>query len=402
MSDVVEMPVKRKLFVKDEVNTSRQIQFDIAKVVCLIGMVFVHCFEELGLNDISDGSVAQYITVVVLDCLFGAGTFMACMGVGIAYSWKENTAKLMKRGLLLVGIAYLLNTFRIVIPFWGLTFFGHDVWTDIAIGFFDLDILQFAGLALFLFALLKWFKVSDLMLFVIACVMSIAGSFVFCWDAGGLVPNELLGLFVGTKSPDNDEIIACFPLLNWFIIVIFGYLYGKCLRHCTNLNKFYAFAFPMSTAILAVYMGIAIPNKHGMMSGNLDYFYQMNTLSAAVVISGAIFASGLYHYLAKIIPALIQRLLTRLSSNINSFYCIHWVMIGWINAVIIYLGMDGLEDDQIIITSILILLSAGLLADLFRHKLKKNRRHALPAEESKAIHTDEQKALEVPVESHRA
>jgi len=393
MTDMVAAPLKRKLFEKEEVNTSRQIQFDIAKVVCLVGMVFVHCFEELSVNDISDGSVAQFIFVVVLDCLFGAGTFMACMGLGIAYSWKGGTSQLIKRGLLIFGTAYVLNILRFVLPFAVLAFLGHDLWSEVVVEIFFLDILQFAGLALVLFALLKRFKLSDLWMFVIALAMSIAGSFVFRWDAGSLLANDLLGLFVGTKSADNDELMAYFPLLNWFVIVIFGYLYGKGIRRCTNLNKFYAIALPISLVILSVYMGIAIPNKIGMMSGDLDYFYQMDTISAFVVMSGAIVATGLYHFISKAIPELGKRILMRLSGNINSFYCIHWVMIGWIESVLMYLSIDGLEDSQILIVAIVVLIVAGTVADVFRHKIRKNKHKAIAVEENKALQNQETKAL---------
>lgn len=382
-------PNKRKLFGADVINTTRQIQFDIAKVLCLVDMVFVHCFEELGINDVSEGSAAQFVLVVVLDVLFGAGTFMACMGIGVAYTWKDNAAKFIKRGLALVGISYALNAVRNAIPYGLLTLSGHELGTEAVVEFLCPDILQFAGLALFLFGLLKRFKLSDFKILAVAIAMSIAGSFIQGFDTGHFVTNELLGIFVGTSDPTYDDAFACFPLLNWFIVVVAGYLYGNYLRRCTNLNKFHFISCPIATAILTTYMLIAIPNELGMMSGDLDCFYHMNTFNAAVVLTAAVSITGIYYFLAKGIPSIIKRLITRLSSNINSFYCIHWALVGWTEAILIYRGIDGLDDSQILAVGIGIVIVAAIAADIFRHHIRKHiKRHAIeskPANDAIAL-----------------
>lgn len=40
------------MFAKNEINTSRQPEIDLTRVICLIGMVFIHVYEY-GLVDVS-------------------------------------------------------------------------------------------------------------------------------------------------------------------------------------------------------------------------------------------------------------------------------------------------------------------------------------------------------------
>lgn len=362
-----------KLFRKEEVNTGRQFEFDLAKAVCILGMVFVHCFEMLALDSISADSSAYYVMVIVLDAIFGAGTFMACMGLGIAYSWKNNADKLIKRGIRIFLLGYLLNILRDGIPYLICYFFGKADVDEIIIETLCLDIMPFAGLALMLFGLLKKLRLSDLWVFVIALVMSVVGSFVRFLDLGHYVVNELAGLFIGTFDPINEDALAAFPLLNWFIIVVMGYLYAQLLRRCSNKEKLYAFTIPVTGVILAVYMLIAIPNRSGMMCGDLMYYYHMTTLDAFILLSGAVFITGVYYFVSKLFSERIKHVITRMSVNINSVYCIHWVIIGWINFVFIMTGFDGLDDLAVFLVGLAVFTAATVLAEGYKRIGKKEK-----------------------------
>ncbi|MCQ2545621.1 MAG: heparan-alpha-glucosaminide N-acetyltransferase domain-containing protein, partial [Clostridia bacterium] len=122
-----------KLFGKEEINTSRQFEFDMAKAVCILGMVFVHCFETLSCGD-AEGGVTYYIFVIVLDAIFGAGTFMICMGLGITYSWKDNADKLLRRGAIIFVLGYVLNIVRDALPCLILIPFGESTIEESIIG----------------------------------------------------------------------------------------------------------------------------------------------------------------------------------------------------------------------------------------------------------------------------
>ena len=359
-----------KLFGKDEVNLSRQFEFDFAKAVCILGMVFVHCFEELAAPS-TEGGTAYYIMVIVLDCIFGAGTFMLCMGLGIAYSWKENANKLIKRGIMIFLFGYLLNVARDGIPRLLLIPLGKESWDSMVMYLLCDDIMPFAGLALFLFGLLKKLKFSDLAVFLTALGMSVLGSFVRFLDCGSTLWNELAGLFVGTYSRVDPDVYGCFPLLNWFIIVVIGYLYAKSIRRCRNTNLYYAISFPVSAVILAVYMLISIPKGLGMMNSDIFYYYHFSTPNALILFTGAVFVTGMYHFIALPFGDKVKKVITRISTNINRIYCVHWVIIGWTAAIFTLVDYDGFGNTAAFVVGVGIFIAANILAEIYTRRKEK-------------------------------
>jgi len=365
----------RNLFGKDEVNTGRQFEFDMAKAICILGMVFVHSFEEFVWEYDAMGPVATavfFVVVIVLDVIFGAGTFMGCMGMGIAYSEGMTPKALMKRGLKLFGLAYLLNFLRDGLPSLILCLaFDFDLNYALMLTLV-VDILMFAGLSMMLFGFLKSRKLSDWVILGIALAMSVVGSFVRFIYTGNYITEELLGLFIGTGNSYMEEYMSSFPLFNWFIIVVAGYLYGKLLRRCKNTEKYYAIALPVSGVLLAVYMVIAIPNRLGMMTLDIIYYYHFTTLDGVILFLGMIFATSLYHFIGKLIPENGKKVIRRLSSNINTVYVIHWIMLGWIYAVLLVLD-TGMGVALASLFAVVIYLASNFLADLSLKRKKKKK-----------------------------
>lgn len=186
-----------KLFSLEEVNIKRQFEFDMAEAVCILGMVFAHCFENLAILEDVVSTPTYYIIVNVLDSIFGAGTFMICMGLGISYSYKNNPNTLIKRGLTILILGYVLNIARygpytlaeylLVSPMTIKIFFTY---------LFDCDIMAFVGVALMLFGLLKKLKLSDFNIFLISLAMSIFGSFVRFVDFKNILIDEIFSIFI--------------------------------------------------------------------------------------------------------------------------------------------------------------------------------------------------------------
>lgn len=377
-----------KLFDSRPVNTGRQIEADMAKVVCIIGMVLVHCFETL--YSAIEASAAQdavnYILVTLLDILFGASTFMFCMGMGVIYSRNSEPAKMMKRGLKLFLYGYLLNVLRYTIPglLGALSLESEGILMISLEEFLTLDILQFAGLALILFGLLKKLRLPDWGVAVTAVVLSVIGSFARGFNLG-MIPNQILGLFVGTETtvltaplagsePFEGWLESCFPLFNWFIFVAAGYLFGKLLQRCRNKGALYAIFGGGGAVIAAAYCAFAIPGKHGMFDGDkmLSNFYHLTTYEALICICAGMAALGLYYAISHILPQKLQRGIIRISSSINQIYMTHWVMI-----TLVLLALTVTEETiSVGITfaiGAVICVLAMLLADRYNQRKKKRR-----------------------------
>ena len=366
----------KNLFGNELCNTGRQIEFDIAKAICILGMVFVHSFEELT-APATEESVAYYIMIIVLDALFGAATFMSSMGLGIAYTWKEDeehARKLMKRGVQIFFCGYLLNICRYSL----FELFFAALYSDSEYAFvalveaFGCDIMPFAGLSLFLFGFLKKQKLSDKGVIIVALAMSVLGSFVRFIKFESYIPCLLAGLFVGTENIYLDSVAACFPLLNWFIIVVGGYLYGKALRHCKDTHKYYSIALPISGAITIAYLLICIPNEYGMMNSDIFHYYFLTPFDALFCFVGMILATSVYHFLSLALGDKTKKVITRISSNINRIYCIHWVIIGFVDMMLEEVFDYTFSTIGVFIFGCLVYIISNILAEAYtRHKDKK-------------------------------
>lgn len=332
-----KMNILKNLFTNEEVNTSRQIEFDIAKAVCIIFMIIIHCAEQLCDATIIENGSIYYILVVVLDAIFGAGTFMSCMGLGIAYGKKVEPDKLICRGCVLLLAGFVLNIFRSTIPYFIDVIAGVEEWSITSMISYTLenDILQFAGLALMLFGLLKKLNFSDLMIFIISLGMSIVGTLIRFIDFGNIIVNQVIGFFIGTINIQTNAINSNFSLFNWFIIVVLGYLYAKKLRYCSDINRYYKIALPLSAIFLAIYMIIAIPNRIGMMNGDLKYFYIFSTPNAIILFLGMVFVTSLYHFIGKLFNNNIISIVINISNNLTAIYVFQWIIIGFLELIIV-------------------------------------------------------------------
>ncbi|MCQ2418638.1 MAG: hypothetical protein MJ085_02525 [Clostridia bacterium] len=384
-----------RLFNKQLVNTGRQVEADFAKMICIIGMVFVHAFEEVGgfFPGPGEESSLAYIFVVVLDAIFGAATFMFCMGFGIAYSPNSDADALIKRGGKLLLFGYLLNFARDCIPYLLNYIITRDTYliSDALMMQLCNDILQFAGLALLLFGLLKKWRVSDLGLVIVALAMSAFGSFFRNFDIPELlnirngnlrtVANQLGGLIFGTVySEDLTLEASCFPLLHWFIFVVAGYLFAKAMMRCSNKGRFYGIVAPCGAGLVTVYMLLAIPNKLGMMSEDLNMYYHLTTPEALLCIVATLTVFGMYYGLSRLLPDAVSRFAIRISKNLTKIYIIHWILIGFsLAAIITAIQLRGIAQDnwpqattlQTVMFGIGILLTATLLAEIIQRVQQK-------------------------------
>lgn len=294
-------------------------------------MIYAHCFEEMSeFTDNLDAQPLYYIVVVVLGVLFGAGIFVGSMGLGITYCRNQEPESFIKRGFRIFCSGYLLNLLRYTIPFSVLGFLGLMRWKELLWWTIGNDILQFAGLAFILFGILKKLKCSDRTIFLISLGMSIVGSFVRNIDLGNTVINQQVGHFIGTCDAEFGEETACFSLLNWFIIVVVSYLYAKKLRHCADTDRYYAIALPVSGVILGAYMAFAIPNRFGLLSGDLAEYYVVTTPNAFLLILGMIFATSVYHFAAKLISEKLKAGIIRISNSLTPIYYAQWIIISGI------------------------------------------------------------------------
>lgn len=269
--------------------------FDFTKAVAILFMVVVHTFIYVYGEENMDKGFLYRINNIYGGAL-AAPAFMLSMGVGVAYSRRSDARTMVQRGIKLIIAGYLLNVVRCLpqLLLWqGGYGEGHYDRFIEELNLFD--ILQFAGFAFLLFALLRWLKASANIVLLVGLALSILGTFVRSVDMGSTWLNMLCYPFVGIHV---GNIWTSFPLANWFIFVASGYWMGKLIRRCNDLDRLYALVTPVAAFLFTVCMIDLTTNEAGMFSAeNDDFFYYQAPFDAFVCISGALTLAGIGHFM---------------------------------------------------------------------------------------------------------
>ena len=317
-----------QIFGLEEVNTGRQVEFDVARAFSILGMVISHCYMCSGMP-ITEGFAN--LICCILGTFLGAPLFMFYMGAGIRYSRHSSPNALIKRGFVILGIAYALNFFGRV-----LTNFVLDIIDEFGFrGDFYLeqltfdDILQFAGLALILMGILLKLKTSDLIILIIGIAFSVLTIFTNNFEMNDKVASNLLGLIIGTSY--DGYVSGSFPLLNYFIFVAAGYVFGKYWKRCKNKTRF--FAIFSTLAFIIGSFGIFIEMKFeigAIGTSGLRNYYWISLPDAILCFICAIGMSGIYYLFYTYFGDRFRNYCVNVSSCMNAFYVIHEILARWI------------------------------------------------------------------------
>lgn len=348
------------LFSKEEINTTRQWSFDAAKFVAILFMVLVHTFIYVyGEENMNYGF--QYRLNNIYGGVFAAPVFMFCMGVGVAYSRRSDSKTMFIRGVKLLLVGYLLNMVRSLpqLLLW-LQGYGNEHYESFLEELAIFDILQFAGIAFFLFSLLHWLKASPNVVLLTGIALSIFGTYVRSVDMGSSTLNLLCYSFVGIHV---GNIWTSFPLANWFIFVATGYWFGKLIRRCNDLDRFYALLMPSAGFIFSASIAFMTTHSVGMFTeNNDDFFYYLTTIDSLVCIMGAFVVIGIGHFVMPHEPQRIKNIVKQVSTDVTRIYLIHWMFISYLISGLL-MGVFGIDVNKfllIIIALVILYISAWL------------------------------------------
>ena len=322
-----------RYFDDNKVNTGRQPELDLLKALCVVGMIMVHVFLDLGKKVMPD-VMNDYMTE-----FFGAATFMICMGIGMCYTHRQSPGSYAARAFGLLTIGQFLNILRNALPnliaYWltGKQFF-------IANSFLILqsDILTFAGLSFFLMALFKKLRLKDSMILGIGVLMSLAALVI--WN---IIPSpspdnyliaQLLGFFIITGAE------AYFPLLCYFVFVAFGYFIGGYYPRIKDKDalsgRIMAICFPAAAVYYVIRFTVDLPFLPELGS---DLQYNMKPTPDAVMT--CVFTLGFLALLYRFVRATggkLPGIVNHFSMHINRYYCISYLFILPVQTILIAAG----------------------------------------------------------------
>ena len=351
------------VFSKDEVNTGRQIELDIAKGFAILFMVWGHTLETFG----AESGLSYEIVENFLGGPFAAPVFMVCMGIGMRYGRKTSAKDFARRGIGLLLTGLILNVFRYVLPM--LTAYalsGEKLYLNTFTFLFGVDILEFAGLAFLFFALAKKLKWKDRTLLVIAAAASVMGALLKWTVTGNMYIDQFTGYLWG-----NDDAQTYFPFLNWIIFPVFGYLLAKMLRHLADKKTFYRKVSTVCGAVGLGYLILAYIFQFPFgMYGETGYYYFLGPIDTIAVLMLVLGIFGLDYLLLPLRDTLPMRALRDMSKNINTVYCIQWTLIGITGILLsgVLFPEDGLTFAPMTLLAAVVVVISGTVAHWYQKK----------------------------------
>lgn len=355
------------LFNNKKVNLGRQKELDIAKGLAILFMVIVHVNEVYQSADFEGGLYERIIEFIGSPP--AAPIFMLLLGVGLVYSKNNNSKALIKRGLFLFVGAYILNFIRDFIPYSILAILEDDASYKIEAwqSLFGIDILQFSGLTMIFFGLIKKFNIKDKFLPIIWVGFATLNIFLRGTSTDNEVLDSILGLFWGTTD------YSWFPFLTWIAFPMAGYFFGQLLIRCTDKTRFYKNCFLISLITLIPFVSFAYMNDiHFGAFGELyqETYYHHDIIGNIILIAFAVLWTSIIFYITKYIPEKISNAFTIWSKNTTYIYFIHWIILGY---SMLFLNTEEYGPITILILSIILFILSYLIST-FLSKRKQNKK----------------------------
>jgi len=361
------------LLKKEEVNTSRQYNLDLLKALAIVAMILCHSVLMLGVHH--EGYENEFLywfgDVLLGDYVAVAHAFMFAMGVGFIFTKANAAADYMKRGIKIFLLGYALNFFRygVYALIDGVISGEFDSHTLEAL--FGPDILQFAGIAMMLTGILKKLRLNEIYILFVSVVMSIAGSFIVLIDTGNYIGNLLLGQIITTTHDTS-----CFALLNWYIFVAFGMVFGVIIRRVENTDVFYKRLLVISGIISIVYIVLTI--KFGVLFlTKKNFYYAVSTAEAIGLLCTDLFLLSVFYFFIKRFGTAKFSAGIEMSKNLTVIYFIQWCVIGFVDSIFGYVLEYSFPYYVIYPFGVALIVASFYLARLYSIRRNKKQSNGL-------------------------
>lgn len=312
---------------------------DLARGLAVFFMILVHVLENYGRDE-----VYNTITGRIVEFLGGAPAapvFMFLMGLFLVHPPDKGFKINVIRGLKIMALGYLLSFLRYTFPeALGITHYGGGF--DLFSFVWEVDILQFAGIAMILLAFIRHFLPWPRTWFLLAVLIAVSSPLLWGISSGVSVADWFLDLLWGSYEE------VWFPIFPWLSFP----LLGMAFRHFIDLEdgRIKADRRILALGSAALIVGSMIcymdPGYH------IGDYYRSGP-GGIVWMSGFVVVWIFLCELAvrKIPDNRVFRLLYDWSKHVTVVYFVQWMIIGWGVAIFPYM-------EQSITTTVLLMVIA--------------------------------------------
>ncbi|MCX6363222.1 MAG: heparan-alpha-glucosaminide N-acetyltransferase domain-containing protein [Actinobacteria bacterium] len=303
-------------------TTDGRLRFlDLARGLAIVFMVFQHVQLLFAVGSGEDSLLGA--TFLLLGTAPAAPVFMVAMGFLFGSSTRTGVRSGVVRGLQLFALGYALNLLRFVLPLLvrgdpqAIELFGGTWWG----AFFEIDILQLAGLSLIVLGPVKRHVRDPRLVLALAAAVAVVSPLLWGVGGGSVVLDPLWGL---------GEWVS-FPLFPWLAYPLLGLsLAGFAARATSAGGLMRAWALAGAAAVLAGAALVVLAPVGSSILAFGDYY--RSGLPVQLLLAGFVllWLPLLWWLDRRLTWRAVPRYLTSLSRNITAVYLIQWALIGWL------------------------------------------------------------------------
>jgi uncharacterized membrane protein len=352
-------------------QSNRLLSIDLARGLAVFFMIAVHTLEVFASEEVKNSVFGQMIEF--LGGPPAAPVFMTLMGFSFIYSRKAELKPRILRGFKIFLSGYILNIIRGVLPFTLSTHLKMDIIETFPLeklnGYTILtivDILQFAGIALMIMALIQEFQINKYVILFSAFLISMFSPFLWGLNLNIPVIDQILELFWGDQ-PIEFSFIAnkiSFPVFPWLSFPLLGMFLGDTMKNTNDQNR--TFKHFGIVGILVLLIGVAISYNNAEYHFN-DYYHSRQ--GAMLFMCGFVV---FWIYITKItIDKLpmnkLFELLFKWSKGVTNIYFAQWIIIIW---SIAFLGINKSQFATVILLILIFTFISHFINEfiIFRQK----------------------------------
>lgn len=368
--------LRERIFYAAPLNHTRQYELDLARAVVIFFLAFIHLTIECSTEQALCSGI-PYLFDTIIGGSFSAPMYMFVMGVGMFFTKKSTPRDHFIRGTKILGLGYLLNICRYLVPSligYGITGEKAKYLEPLLYKMLGNDILIFAGIAMMLIAVLIAVKTPKWTMLLLGLASSALGTLLNGVDVNNDLGNIFLGYLIGTEDAAG-KVLSDFPLLNWLIFPLAGYVFASILVWVKDKKTFYLLFSPVCIISTAFYYVYGIRNGAGMFGEGQNCYYHMIFSDALASLSLTLGLIGMYYFLSLILPKWILKLAGDISRNITSVYFIHWIFVFVIADLVLYIsrGTQILSSGQILLLGTVISVISILIAHFFSNVTERRK-----------------------------
>jgi hypothetical protein len=323
------------------VNKGRVMEIELMKAVAIIGMIFVHVYEQCVKVNVNkfENFIPAYI-IEFFGCIPSAGVFIFAMGWGASYSKRATPGTYVKRCVNLFILGLVINIFEEYVPAI-LCPKDFGPFSEQLPSILATDIYFFAALMSLYYALMKLME-SNMRLAAVFSVLLVAVCFLTNHLVGiesFTTGNEWIDTILGLVIRVNEY--SFFPFISWSFFGVVG-LWAGTLFQKTDMKTFVKWA--AVSGVIAMIVGEVLIHMHHLQDPVIadvvqireKYYYGLPPVYAVAAYGLVALEFVVAHFILKATNNQIPHFMLTMSKNVSQIYVVQWIVIGFLTPTLIH------------------------------------------------------------------